>query len=217
MPYSPRPGLPLWIKAGYTVWVVILIPIWVHYQGWNNFLWLSDIALLATCLAFWLESRLLASMMAVGILFPDTVWSLHFLTDLVVDTGLFEQSGYMFNEEIPLFVRGLSLFHLLLPPLLVWTVYRLGYDCRAPLVQTPVAWIILPICYFFTDPAESINFVSGFGNPPQPPIPQPWWFLLQMIGLPAGIYLPTHLLLKKWLCCCGDSASGLSTRERTLS
>ncbi|WP_145358799.1 membrane-associated protein [Alienimonas californiensis] len=170
----------------------------MHYQGWNNFLWFSDIAFLATCLALWLESRLLASMTAVGILLPDLAWTLHFLADLIVDTGLLEQSGYMFNEQIPLFVRGLSLFHAVVPPLLVWMVYRLGYDGRGLAAQTLLAWLVLPACYFFTDPAESINFVSGFGEPPRPPIPQPWWLIAESILLPVGIYLPTHLLLARW-------------------
>ncbi|MFH5803577.1 membrane-associated protein [Alienimonas sp. DA493] len=195
----PRPHrLSLWIKIPYTLWVIVLIPVWVHYQGWNNFLWFSDIAFLATCLALWRESRLLTSMTAVGILLPDLAWTVHFLADLTVDTGLFEQSGYMFNEEIPLFVRGLSLFHAVVPPLLVWMIYRLGYDRRGLTAQTLLAWLVLPLCYFVTDPAESINFVFGFGEPPRPPAPQPWWLIAEMVLLPVGVYLPTHLFLTKW-------------------
>lgn len=199
MSYSYPHRLPLWIKILYTIWVVVLIPTWVRFQGWSNFLWLSDVAFLGTCLALWLESRLLASTLAVGIVLPDLGWSLHFFADLIVDTGMLEQSGYMFNEEIPLFVRGLSLFHVVVPPLLTWMVYRLGYDRRGLPTQTLLTWLVLPVCFFFTDPVESINFVFGFGEPPQLPVPQPWWFILQMVLAPAGIYLPTHLLLARWL------------------
>ena len=210
MPQSSRRRLPLWIKLLYTVWVIVLIPLWVRYQGWNNFLWFSDIAFLATCVALWLESRFLASTMAVGILLPDLAWTLHFLADLIVDTGLLERSGYMFNEEIPLFVRGLSLFHAVLPPLLVWTIHRLGYDRRGLIAHTLLAWLVLPVCYVFTDPAESINFVHGFGEPPRPPVPQPWWLASQMILLPAAVYLPTHLLLAKWF----RSPAGVDPSQR---
>ena len=77
-------------------------------------------------------------------------------------------------------------------------IHRLGYDRRALAAQTLLAWPILLVSYFFTDPAESINLVFGFGDPPSPPIPQPWWLISEMILLPLGAYLPTHWLLRRW-------------------
>ena len=56
----------LGIKVGYTLFLVILVPVyWAHY-GPKNFLWFSDIALLTTGAALWLESPLLASMMMLA-------------------------------------------------------------------------------------------------------------------------------------------------------
>jgi hypothetical protein len=34
----------------------------------------------------------------------------------------------MFDLKISLFIRGLSCFHIILPLLLLWMLYRLGYD-----------------------------------------------------------------------------------------
>lgn len=189
---------PLWLKLAYTAWVVALVPVWVPYQGWNNFLWLSDIAFFMTCLALWTENRFVTSMAAVGIILPDGAWILYFLARLTIDAGPFEQTGYMFDESLPLYVRGLSLFHVVLPPLLLWMTYRVGYDRRALWAQTLLAWPVLLISYFFTDPAESINMVHGFGEPPSPPIAQPWWLISEIVLLPLAVYLPTHYLLRRW-------------------
>ena len=55
-----RGVIPLWIKISYTLFVAVLVPLyWVHH-GPANFLWASDIALLATVIALWRESRMLS-------------------------------------------------------------------------------------------------------------------------------------------------------------
>jgi hypothetical protein len=58
-------------------------------------------------------------------------------------------------------LRGLSLFHAVIPFLLLWLVYRLGYDRRGWIVQTLFAWLLLPVCFFLTDPAKNINWVRN--------------------------------------------------------
>ena len=58
--------IPLWLKIGYTLMAAVIVPAYWRAYGPVNFLWFSDIALLAMAAALWLKSRLLASMMAVG-------------------------------------------------------------------------------------------------------------------------------------------------------
>lgn len=198
VPTSGRPRVPLAIKIAYTAWVVVLIPVWIDVQGVQNFLWLSDIGLIGVCLALWLESRLLASMMAVGVVLPDLAWTLLYVGRLLIDAGPLERAGYMFDDDLSLFVRGLSLYHIFLPPLAVWMVFRLGYHRQAVPAQTLLTWILLPVVYLATDPADNINFVFGFGDPPRPPVPQPFWLLAQMVALPLGVYLPMHVFLRQW-------------------
>ncbi|MGH7843759.1 MAG: membrane-associated protein, partial [Candidatus Binatia bacterium] len=118
--------IPLWLKIVYTVFVCVLVPIyWAHY-GPTNFLWFSDIALLLTVLALWLESSFLASTMAVAVAVLELTWNIGFFSHLFTGTSIMGLSGYMFDRKIPLYLRGLSLFHVILPPLLIWLVYRLG-------------------------------------------------------------------------------------------
>jgi len=60
--------IPLWLKLAYTLFICVVVPVyWLQY-GPGNFLWFSDLALLATTAALWLENSLLVSMMAVSVL-----------------------------------------------------------------------------------------------------------------------------------------------------
>lgn len=192
--------IALWIKLAYTLFVIVLVPVyWLEY-GPENFLWGSDIALLVTLLALWMESALLASMMALAILLPELAWNVDFFGRLAFGVDVIGLLGtqYMFNPELPLLVRGLSLFHVGLPALLVWLVYRLGYERRALIYQTIVAWLVLPATYLLTDPSANINWVRGLGREPQAWMPAPVYLIVLMIAAPLVLYLPTHLLLK-WL------------------
>jgi hypothetical protein len=190
--------IPLWLKLLHSLFLFVLVPAyWLHY-GPANFLWFSDIALLVILPALWLESPLLASTQAVSVALLELGWMIDFLGALVTGTHVLNISRYMFNPEIPLFIRGLSLFHVWLPCLLLWLVWRLGYDRRAWLAQSALALVVLPVCYFFTDPARNINWVFGPGEGSQDWMPSGLYLALLMTVFPACIYLPSHLLLR-WL------------------
>jgi len=189
--------LPTWGKLLYTLFLGVLVPVyWVHW-GPKNFLWFSDIALLTTAVALWLESPLLASMMALAVALPELVWNADFFRRLLTGRHLFGLSDYMFDPGRPRYLRALSLFHVVLPVVLIWILSRLGYDGRAWVLQTLVALIVLPVTYRVTDPADNINWVYGPGSTPQKRMP-PLAYLATMMALfPLAIYLPTHLLLRK--------------------
>jgi len=190
--------IPLWIKLSYTAFVVVTVAIYaVKYPLWN-FLWFSDIALIATVPALWLESSLLASMMLVGVLLPELFWNAIFFWRLLTGQRLAGLADYMFDPEKPLHVRAISLFHVFLPILLLWMVARLGYDSDALVGQTLLAWIVLPLTYRLADSkVENVNWVFGWTAQPQKSMPPLAYLGLVMIGFPLLIYLPTHLLLQR--------------------
>ena len=194
-----RPAIPLWIKMSYTLFVAVLVPVYGAHHGPAHFLWASDIALLSMVIALWRESRLLTSMMAVAVLLPELAWNLDFFTRLLARSDVIglDATGYMFNPAQPLWLRGLSLFHVFLPALLVWMLYRFGYDRRAFLATTALCWVVLPVTYLFTDPARNINWVFGLGDQPQTWLPAPLYLAGLMFLFPLGVYLPTHLMLQQ--------------------
>jgi hypothetical protein len=182
--------------------------VYLREYGPTNFLYLCDIALGITLLAAWLESSLLASTAAAGIIFPQALWTVYLLLAIsgVKDLGL---TDYMLNPSIPLLIRGLSLYHVWLPILLVWMVWRLGYDRRAFWVWTIIAWADLVACYLWTPapppPADNpqlpanLNCVYGLSDH----APQHWmnpnlWFVLLLLVVAFVLTYPVHRLLH-WL------------------
>ena len=190
--------IPLWLKLAYTLFICVLVPVYVVQYGPGNFLWFSDIALFTTAAALWLESSLLPSMMALSVIFLETVWIVDFSLGLIAGHPLIGLSAYMFDAKISLPIRALSLFHIFLPATLVWLLYRSGYDTRALVAQTLLSWIVLPASYFLTKPAQNVNWVYGPGSGgPQKWMPAPLYLVLMMLAFPLVLYLPTHFLLKK--------------------
>ena len=188
--------IPLWLKLAYTLFVAIIVAVYATKYSRSNFLWFSDIALLATVPALWFESPFLASMVAVGILLPEILWNLSYFGQLLTGKRVSGLADYMFDARRPLYLRALSLFHVILPPLLVWMVARLGYEPAAWIAQTALAWVVLPLCFWLTDPALNVNWVFGFGNKQQKLMSPLAYLGLLMVCFPVLIYLPTHLLLR---------------------
>jgi hypothetical protein len=194
----------------YTLFVLVLVPVYWQDKGPENFLWGCDLALLFTCYALWSECRLLYSMMALAILIPELIWIVDFCLRLIagVDALSLGLTSYMFESATPLYIRGLSLFHLFLPMVLLWCVYQAGYDRRALWYQTGLAWMVLPLTWWLTEPARNINWVYGIASAPQDWMPGLAYLLLVMSLVPILIYWPTHLVLRRWFNGNGRSATG---------
>jgi len=211
--------IPLAAKIICTAFLAVLVPVYLHTYGPTNFLWFCDAALLLTVAGMWLESPLLISMCAVGILLPQCLWLVDFGVNLL-GFHFLNLTSYMFDQHIPLFTRGLSLFHGWLPLLLVWLLFRLGYDKRALAAWTVVAAGLVLVCYFFMPPAGvhpanpnipiNINYVDGFNNQqPQHWVNQNLYVVLWLGVLWLAAFLPTHLLLRKIFATTPQAASGL--------
>jgi len=190
--------IPLWLKIAYTAVAAVILPIYWRQHGPKNFLWFSDIALIVLVPALWLESALLFSMMAVGVLLPEAVWTISYVGGLMFRRPVTGLAGYMFDPGLPGWLRGLSLFHLILPPLLIWGVWRLGYDSRALPLQILLAWAVLPITWLVTDREKNINWVFGPGEHPQRRIDGRLYLGFVMLFFPLCVYLPSHWFLA-WL------------------
>ena len=211
-PALPRrnasPRIPLWLKLVYTAFMGVLVPVYLKNYGPTNFVYFCDIALLLTLIGIWKESPLLLSMPAVGILIPQALWCADFLVTLF-GGKLAGMTGYMFDEHRSLFLRGLSLFHGWLPFLLLFLVKRVGYDPRALKAWTVTAFALCLVAYFGLPPAGAtlsdpnlpvnVNYVFGFNDAkPQTWMPAPAYLVAYMALLLTVVYVPTHLVLKKW-------------------
>ncbi|MCC5831587.1 MAG: hypothetical protein JJU12_00895 [Chlamydiales bacterium] len=169
--------------------MTLLIPAyWINY-GPSNFLWISDVTLILAFLAVLFENHLFGSMAAIGGLFLESFWTLSFGLLLFFDYHFAGVADYMFDQEIALWLRALSLFHVPLPFLFIWLVKRLGYVKKAVILQTLLTWGILIFSYFFTKPSKNINWVFNFNGITFTSYP----FVVALII--TFVYLATHFLL----------------------
>ena len=190
--------VPRALRTVYTVLVCVLVPVYVWRYGFGTFLWFSNIALLTTLAAIWLRNRLLLSMMALAVFLPEIGWNLAFWARLLFGVDLFGLLDYMFAEQVELWARVLSLYHVPLPVVLLWLVWRCGYDPRALTWQTLVAWIVLTVSFAVSRPQHNINLVYGLLDEMRRPVIQPPLpFLLLITGVPLVVYWPTHVLFKR--------------------
>jgi hypothetical protein len=189
-------GFPVWLRWAALAWLLVWVPSYWHTWGASNFVQLCDIAVVLTCLGLWTNSRLFISSQAVSSLIVDSVWMLDASWRILTGHYLLGGTEYLFDVRYPLGVRLLSLFHLFMPPLLLWSLRRVGYDRRGLVLQSLIALLAFTASRF-TNPARNMNF--AFTDPffhrawGPPPVHVAWSVLLLVIV----VYLPTHVVLKR--------------------
>jgi len=198
--------LPLPFKLAYTAFMAVFIPVYWHYYGPSNFLYFCDVALIITLIAVWIESPLLVSMCAVGILLPQIYWCIDFIAN-AFGVSLTGMTNYMLNPNSWWFLRGLSLFHGWIPFVLLYLVWKLGYDKRGLPAWTVLAWALLLVCFLFMPPPRpdpgltpvNINYVWGMNDAAAQTWVHPYvWLAGLMIGLPLIVFVPTHFMLVRY-------------------
>ena len=189
--------IPLWFKLAYTAFVVYVGAVWLRNYGWKNFLWFSDIAFIGAVPAMWLESSALASVLAVAVLLPEILWNVDFVGRLVLRRRITGLTDYMFEPERPRLLRGLSLFHVPLPLVLLWLLAAYGYDSRVGLPgAVALGAVVLPFSRLVSAPDKNINWTYGLGAA-QSRWPA-WAYVLALFcGFVAFVFIPTDLLLRR--------------------
>lgn len=151
-------------KIAYTVFVLLIVEIWRRHYGWRNLLWFSDIALIGMVPAWWFESAAITSVLAVAVLLPELLWNVDFVLRIALRRRITGLTDYMFEPERPRLLRGLSLFHVPLPFLLLWLLAEYGYDASVGLAGAVVlAAVVLPWSRAVSTPERNINWTHGLG------------------------------------------------------
>lgn len=192
---ADRRNFPNWLRWAALVWLVLWFTAYWHTWGAANFLHLCDIAVILACVGIWSNSALLISSQALSSLLIDIAWSLDAGTKYFFGRHLFGGTDYLFQVQYPLWVRLLSLFHVVLPVLLLWAVHRQGYARRAWALQSCVALLACAAARF-TAPELNINFVFR-----DPFLHHTWIAPVQValsaVFLSVVVYLPVHLVFRR--------------------
>lgn len=179
--------------------VALLVPVYAIHYGWKNFLWLSNIGLFLTIPALWLRSTLVLSMLAISILPVELLWNIDFFYHLLFKAPAIDDlASYMFDAQLPAWLRAISLYHVVLP--LVWIFYlRIwGYNPRALRYCLVLIPCIFAISYGVSSPNDNINWVAmasnlGWG------ISNCTWVAIMTAVFLMLVTVPLHFLLKKIL------------------
>jgi hypothetical protein len=189
--------VPLWLKIGFTVWVAAWTVVYPQYElRHQHFLWMCHIGLYLMTAGLWLESPLIMSWQAVSLLLADIIWTIDLFSGLAFGVFPFGATTYMLSPEMPLLQRLISLFHVAVPPILIWSLWRLGYDRRALWAQLATSWSIFPLSYLLGNARDNINWVYGPFGSAQTWMPPVAFLFVAMVLYPLVVYLPTHLLLR---------------------
>lgn len=196
---SPNRKLPAIVRWAALVWLAVWIPAYWHAWGLSNFLHLCDLAVFLTCIGLWTSNSLLLASQAVSSIVVDLIWTADAASTVFSRRPLIGGTEYLFDPHVASWIRSLSLFHIVLPLLLLWAVWRVGYHKAAWALQTAIV-VATMIASRFTIPAQNINYV--FSDPfwHRQLGPAPVHVLLCILAMAVVVYLPTHLILLRVYC-----------------
>jgi hypothetical protein len=197
----PQGRIPLWLKIGWTVFVAVWAPLYWRQWGPTTFLWFCDVANILILVGLWRESSLILSWQAVSVLLFQIAYSVDVLGRAVLGRHLIGGTEWVFNDaSIPPLIKTISVaMHVAAPPVLLWSLRRLGYDRRGLIFQIATAGVLLPICWFVSDPATNLNWVYKPFNKPQVWMAPVLYLLVCILGYAVLVFLPSHLLLLRFL------------------
>jgi len=188
--------IPLWLKIAWTAWLLVWAPVYWRQYGAQNFLYFCDLGNFLIVLGLWAESRLIFSWQAVGLLVFQTFYSIDLLGAFLFGKHMIGGTEYMFDLRVPITVRLLGLYHLMVPPLLLWAVRRLGYDRSAWKWQTLTTCVLVPVNYSWR-PEYNVNWARGIGH--EQHVMPGWLYLVgYLVVAPLFVYWPTHWALRAW-------------------
>ena len=192
---AKQSGFPAGLRWAALLWLVIWVAVYWHAWGAANFMHLCDIAVILTSIGLWTNSRLLISSQAVAALVANLAWAFAAGWRLILGRPLVGGMEYLFDTRYPLWLRLMSLYHLVVPALLLWALHRTGYDRRAWGLQSAIALPVF-IASRFASPVENVNF--AFTDPVfhRAWAPAPAYLAVIFLVMVFAAYLPTHLLLK---------------------
>jgi hypothetical protein len=124
------------------------------------------------------------------------LWNVDLAGRLLLKRRISGLTDYMFEQERPLVLRRLSLFHVPLPLVLLWLLAAHGY---AEPIALPgailLALIVLPLSRAVSAPDKNINWSWGLG-PVQSRLPALLYVPLLFLGFVALVFVPTHAILR---------------------
>ena len=232
--------VPLWLKLVYHIWLLGWLIAAGKTYAYPHFLWLCYLGNVVVGIALWTENNLLFSWQALSLFFVDVFWTfdvsaraISLWSPHVFGHPLFHYASqfgtdYMFEpaSKVDNFRKIMSLFHMGMPVLFFWGLYRFGYDRRAIWLQLATLAIIFPLTYWiglnFGDVnhniEDNINWVYGLFGKAQDPaktgVSRLRFLSIALMLYPIVMHIPSHFLLTAMFSGPGGRGSGKQARAR---
>jgi hypothetical protein len=175
-------------------WLAVYLPSYGLAYGFANFLFLCNLTVILVAVGILCCSRLLLSSQAVAVLVIGTLWTVDVASRLLTGSHLIGGTEYMWESRWPLFTRLLSLYHLVLPTLLIVVLRRVGYDRRGLFLQSSIAVVAVAVGRLL-GPEANVNYAFV-----DPVLKRTWGGPVAHMAVIAGalvlvVYPLTHVLL----------------------
>jgi len=189
-------SIPLTARLGFTIWMLVWVPVVLATQGPQNFWWLCNLAQFIVLYAVWRDNRLLISSQAGTVVLVGLIWTVDLLISLATGQSPFGITLYMFNEQLPIALRLTSTYHIWLPVFLVWLCRRQGYDRRGPWLQCLIGSSAIIGGWAFGDPIRNLNYTRAPFGIEQVWLPDALFIPLLCVATALLVYLPGHWIVR---------------------
>ena len=139
--------VPFGVKISYYAFMAVMVPVYATHYSLINFVSVCQLHLFLVLAGFLMNTRLFISMSALGILILQLFWCIDLICE-IVGINFVGGTKYMYNSNIPLYVRILSLYHGWFPFFLLYLIKKVGYDQRALFYQYILSNIIGGVSYY---------------------------------------------------------------------
>ena len=194
--------IPFWLKILFSALFLVTIPSNVINYSAINLLWFCDVAIILTFFGLWFESSLLLSMAALSSVPTQLLWQVDYFYYLITESPLFGFTDYMFAPDFSSFNYAVSLFHVWMPYVLLYSLRMVRYNRLAVFTQSVVGCVVILLSFLLTKdmfgPVGNLNKVYGLSdNAPQTWM-HPWlWIIVVMLYCSLCIYAPMHFLFMR--------------------
>jgi hypothetical protein len=179
-------------------WLALYLPVYTQAYGVWHFFQLCNAGLIISCFAILSRQQLFISSQALGSSGIGLFWVADQLAWIGTGQPLHGGTAYLWQSSIPPLARILSIYHVVLPLILLWIVYRRGYERRAWLLQCSILAGTGLIGVWFAPATENINYVFYW---PDETVSYTisWPRLITMfLVVSCALYWPLHRLLMHW-------------------
>lgn len=136
------------------------------------------------------------------IVYPHLIFQIDAILRLLGMQPLLGAADFMFNPDVPILVRFVSLNHAWLLYFLLFVIWRLGYDRRAFLAQSLFAAVVIVVSYLaVTDmhaPVGNINKVFGLSDGEPQTFMAQWLWLIVLVVYEFLNNAAVHALLRRF-------------------